>query len=84
MIRYLVMVMRTPNFQASLINAHKDFLEELRQNGSMEMSGPFTDKTGGAYLIKADSLEAAEALAFADPLHTSGSSQISVYEWDAK
>ena len=34
-------------------------------------------------LVKAENLAAAQALAFADPLHTSGSSIVTVYEWNA-
>ncbi len=84
MIQYLVMVIRTPQFQSSLIEAHKEFLENLRRSGNLELSGPFTDKSGGAYLIRAANLEEAKELAFSDPLHTSNSSVVTVYEWDAK
>jgi uncharacterized protein YciI len=81
--RYLVMVMRTPQFQATAIAPHQAFLENLRQSGQLELAGPFTDKSGGAYLIKAESLAAAQALAFADPLHTTRSSVVTVHEWNA-
>lgn len=84
MARYLVMAMRTPQFQASVAEAHRAYLEHLRENGYLEMSGPFTDKTGGAYLLKASSYAQAKDLAFADPLHTTNSSEITVYEWDTK
>lgn len=83
MTRYLVMVMRTPQFQDAAIAPHQAFLEELRRNGQLELAGPFTDKTGGAYLIRAESLAAAQALAFADPLHTTQSSLVTVHEWNA-
>jgi uncharacterized protein YciI len=84
MIRYLVIVMRTPQFQVEAIEPHRDFLERLRHNGQLEMAGPFTDKTGGAYLIKAESFEAAQALAFTDPLYISQSSIVTIHEWDPK
>ena len=83
MFRYLVMTIRTPEFQPSVIEAHLSFLEHLRRQGILELSGPFTDKTGGAYLIKADNLEVAKTLAFADPVHTTNSSIVTVYEWNA-
>lgn len=76
--------MRTPQFQPSVIEAHHAFLERLRQDGILEMSGPFTDKTGGAYLIRAANFEEAKAWAVADPLHTTKSSVVTVYEWNAK
>lgn len=84
MARYLVMVMRTPQFQSSVVESHQAFLETLRQSGQLEMAGPFTDRTGGAYLIHAASFEAAQAIAFTDPLHITRSSAITVYEWNAK
>ncbi len=84
MYRYLVTTFRTPQFQTSVIDGHYAFLDHLRQDGKLEMAGPFTDKSGGAYLIKAASLEEAQALAFSDPVHTTKSSIVTVYEWDAK
>ncbi len=84
MYKYLVMVMRTPEFQSSLVEEHQEFLEDLKKNGCLELSGPFTDKTGGAYLIKAENIEEAKKLAFSDPLHKSNSSSVTVYEWNIK
>ncbi len=84
MLRYLVTTFRTPQFQPSVIDAHYAFLDRLRQQGQLELAGPFTDKSGGAYVIRADSLEQARAVAFSDPVHTSKSSVVTVYEWDAK
>lgn len=34
MYRYLVMTIRTPEFQASVIDAHYAFLDQLRQQGN--------------------------------------------------
>ncbi|HKB60659.1 MAG TPA: YciI family protein [Gallionellaceae bacterium] len=68
----------------SVIDGHYAFLDRLRQEGKLELAGPFTDKTGGAYVIRADSLEQARELAFSDPVHTTGSSIVTVYEWNAK
>ncbi|UFS63354.1 YciI family protein [Sulfurimonas sp. HSL-3221] len=84
MFRYLITTFRTPQFDPSVIEAHYAFLDDLRQRGKLELAGPFTDKSGGAYLIKADNLEEAEAIAFSDPVHTSKSSIVTVYEWNAK
>lgn len=84
MFRYLVTTFRTPQFQPSVIDAHYAFLDRLRGEGRLELAGPFTDKSGGAYLIRAASLEEAKALAFSDPVHTSKSSVVTVYEWNAK
>ena len=38
----------------------------------------------GQALIKAANLEEANTLAFRDPVHTSKSSIVTVYEWNAK
>lgn len=84
MYRYLVMTVRTPQFHASVIEPHYAFLDRLRQQGRLELAGPFADKSGGAYLIRAASLDEARAVAYSDPVHTSGSSIVTVYEWHAK
>lgn len=82
--RYLVLTMRTPRFDPAVIAAHYSHLDALRAQGILESFGPFTDKSGGAYLLRAESLEQAHALAFADPVHLTGSSDVSVREWDVK
>jgi len=84
MLRYLITTFRTPQFDPSVIEAHYAFLDSLRKNGQLELAGPFTDKTGGAYLIRAKNMEEAKAIACSDPVHTSKSSIVTVYEWNAK
>ena len=83
MFRYLVMTTRTPQFQPSVIEGQYAFLDRLRQQDKLELAGPFTDKSGGAYIIKAANLEEARAVAFSDPVHTTHSSVVTVYEWNA-
>lgn len=82
MTRYLVLAMRKPEFSDAVIAPHLAFLEQLRAAGQLEMTGGFSDKSGGAYVLKATSLDAAQAIAAADPLTTSGSSVVTVYEWN--
>lgn len=82
--RYLVTVMRNPQFDATLLAAHGAFLDDLRRQGRLELAGPFGDGSGGAYLLRANDADAAKALAFNDPLHSSGASTVSVREWDAR
>ena len=84
MYRYLVTTIRTPQFQPSVVDEHYAFLDRLRQRGQLELAGPFTDKSGGAYLIRAENIEEARTLAFSDPVHTTCSSVVTVYEWNAK
>ncbi|MET7768995.1 YciI family protein [Nocardia sp. NPDC005366] len=80
--KYLVMAMRTPDFDIETIEPHRRFLSELLERGQLLESGRFTDGTGGAYVILAESLDAAREIAFTDPVHTSGSSELTVYEWE--
>ena len=81
--RYLVLAMRTPAFDASVIEPHRRFLDALRAQGRLELTGPFTDKSRGAYLLRAGSLAEANTIVATDPLATSGASRLSVYEWAA-
>lgn len=81
--RYLVLTTRTPAFQESAIPLHYAFLTRLREEGRLELAGPFGDRSGGAYVLKAASLAEANTLASSDPVYTTGSSQIAVYEWNA-
>lgn len=82
--RYLVLTMRTPAFDAAMVPDHHAFLDHLRKQGRIELAGPFADRSGGAYLLKAADLAEATALAQGDPLHTGGCSRIIVHEWDAR
>jgi uncharacterized protein YciI len=81
--RFLVMTLRRPQFDPAVIAPHYAHLAQLRERGQLELSGPFGDRSGGAYLIRAADLGAAQAIACADPVHVSGSSDVRVYEWDA-
>lgn len=81
---YLVLVMRRPQFDPAVVPAHNRFLDELREEGRVERSGPFTDKSGGAYLLRAADLAEAQAIAWRDPTHVSGGWDVTVYEWQAR
>lgn len=81
--KYLVLTMRKPQFDTEVIPAHYAFLQSLRDDGILEQSGPFTDRSGGAYVIRAESLDAARDIAGQDPLHVHDCSDVTVREWDA-
>jgi uncharacterized protein YciI len=81
--RYLVLALRTPGFDPAVIAPHHAHLARLREQGLLELSGPFTDRSGGAYLLRAPDLVAAQAIADADPLHVLGASELRVWEWIA-
>lgn len=80
--RFLVMLMRKPQLDPAVIPLHQAFLAALREQGRNEMSGGFADKSGGAYLLRAESLEEALEIAYSDPAHTSGGWDVTVYEWN--
>ena len=79
--KYLVLTLRRPGFDPEALQQHFLFLERLRLEGKLEASGAFTNQPGGAYLLKAADLGEAQRLAAADPLHVTGSSDVTVYEW---
>jgi uncharacterized protein YciI len=81
--RYLVLLFRRPQVDPAVVPLHQQFLEDLRDEGRNEMSGPFGDKSGGAYLLKAASMDEAREIAFRDPAYTSGGWDITLYEWNA-
>ncbi|MGH8026694.1 MAG: YciI family protein [Pseudoxanthomonas sp.] len=82
--RYLVLAMRNADFNDEVIAPHLEFLQTLRTDGRLEITGGFSDKSGGAYVLQAENLAEAQALVDRDPLATSGSSQMSVYEWNTR
>ncbi|HEY9133831.1 MAG TPA: YciI family protein [Dyella sp.] len=82
--RYLVLAMRRPHFDPDAASAHQAFLQGLRNGGTLELSGPFTDKSGGAYIIRAESIDAARTIVQQDPVHTSGGWDVTLHEWDAR
>jgi uncharacterized protein YciI len=81
--RYLIMVIRRPHFDPDMVPLHLAFLDSLREQGRVELSGPFADKTGGAYLLHANDLAEATGIAQSDPAHASGGWDITLHEWQA-
>ncbi|MGN6154899.1 MAG: YciI family protein [Sphingomicrobium sp.] len=82
--KYLVLTIRKPEFDAEFIPAHYAFLDELRADRSLEQAGPFTDRSGGAYVLQAENLDQARSIAERDPLHISNSSTVTVHEWNSQ
>ncbi|NID15285.1 YciI family protein [Luteibacter yeojuensis] len=80
---YLVLAMRTPDFQPEAGVAHQAFLQDLIEQGLLELTGPFTDGSGGAYILRTTDIETATKIAHNDPLHITGSSTLTVHEWRA-
>ena len=81
--RYLVMLVRRPMLDPALVPLHMAYLDGLREQGQLELSGPFGDGTGGAYLLCAADLDEARALVQQDPAWLSGGWDITLHEWRA-
>ncbi|HJW05452.1 MAG TPA: YciI family protein [Rhodanobacter sp.] len=79
--RYLVLLIRRPQLDPAVVPLHLAFLQNLRKEGRVELSGGFSDKSGGAYLLRASDLTEAMALVHRDPAHLSGGWDITVHEW---
>lgn len=68
------------------VPAHVEYLVGLEKEGRLLMAGPFLRSDGtpaprGMLLVWADDRAAAEALAAADPFHSSGARSFHVEEW---
>lgn len=61
--------------------AHREYLRQLDADGSLVLSGPFTDRRGGMILIRAESEAAARAIAEADPLVKQGVDTYELRHW---
>ena len=61
--RYLILAWRKEGFDAAVIAPHHAHLDALRDQGRLELAGPFSDRSGGAYVVRADDLAQAESIA---------------------
>jgi uncharacterized protein YciI len=82
--RYLVTLIRRPDSDLAVVAKHQRYLEDLRAQGHNEMSGAFGDKSGGAYVMRAESLDQALEIAYRDPAHVSQGWDVTVREWQAQ
>ena len=65
---------------------HRRYLAGLKQEGKVVEAGPFLTADGantgdGVYVLKADSLQEAQRLAAADPMHKPGLRTFTVRAW---
>ncbi|HLO03428.1 MAG TPA: YciI family protein [Symbiobacteriaceae bacterium] len=82
--RFLFYSQRTAQYNAEVLPAHFEYLAKLRAAGKIELSGGFADLSGGAVIIRAESLEEAQAIAANDPISKQGTHLLKVYEWKAE
>lgn len=61
---------------------HLDWMRERHADGSVLMSGPARDLSVSIYIIRADSLEEARAIAEADPFTAGGDGRAEVIDWN--
>lgn len=87
----LYMVVSTPekgpeDLQAQL-PAHLAYQAEQEEKGALVMAGPLSDATGelmqgtGLIIYRAESLEAANRITAADPMHSSGTRSYEIKRW---
>lgn len=82
---YLVLAMRKPDFDQAVVAPHVAWLDGLRARGLLALTGGFGDGSGGAYVLQGvASLAEAQALVATDPLAVTGSSAITVHEWNTR
>jgi uncharacterized protein YciI len=81
---YLVILMRRPQVDPAVVTLHQQFLADLRAQGRNALTGPFSDNSGGAYLLRAASMEEATEIVHRDPAYTSGGWDVTFYEWHAR
>lgn len=87
----LYVAMSTPAKEPQDVKAslpdHLAYQAELERAGSLAFAGPMSDETGvhmqgmGLIIYRAESLEAAQALAEADPMHMSGARTFVLRRW---
>ena len=76
-----------PDDVKAALPAHLEYQAGLESQGALAFAGPMSDETGeemqgmGLIIYRAESLEAARALAAADPMHQSGAREFSLRRW---
>ncbi|MEM5544949.1 YciI family protein [Sulfitobacter sp. AS92] len=71
----------------STLPDHLAYQKKLESEGALFLAGPVSDETGeqmeaeGMIIYRADSLDAARALADADPMHRSGARSYDIRRW---
>ncbi|RXE26849.1 hypothetical protein DB827_13890 [Xanthomonas perforans] len=78
-----MLALRKPGFPADVVQPHLDFLDALRAAGQLELTGGFSDRSGGAYvLVNVATLQQAQQIVARDPLVLRDASALTVYEWN--
>lgn len=78
---------KEPQDVKASLSDHLTYQADLERAGSLAFAGPMSDETGvhmqgmGLIIYRADSLEAARALADGDPMHKSGARTYVLRRW---
>lgn len=78
---------KEPQEVKAVLPDHLAYQADLERAGSLALAGPMSDETGdhiqgmGMMVYRAESLEAARALADNDPMHKSGARTYSLRRW---
>lgn len=78
---------KTPEEVKSVLPDHLAYQAAQEQQGHLAFAGPLSDETGeymqgcGLIIYRAESLEAARAIAEADPMHSSGTRSFTLRRW---
>lgn len=78
---------KSPEELKENLQAHLAYQAELEEKGALAFAGPMSDETGelmqgmGMIIYRAENLDAARALAEADPMHQSGARSFTLRRW---
>lgn len=77
----------SPEELRAQLPGHLDYQGEQERRGHLVLAGPLSDESGenmmgtGLIVYRAESLEAARAIAEADPMHSSGARSFTIRRW---
>ncbi|MEN0000566.1 MAG: YciI family protein [Pseudomonadota bacterium] len=76
-----------PEALQAVLPDHLAYQKEVEGRGQLFLAGPMSDETGaqmegvGMIVYRADSLEAAKAIADGDPMHAKGARSYTIRKW---
>lgn len=80
--KFLVYIERKSTFTGNSIPGHLIFIQGLREEGILLWAGGFTDQTGGAYVVQAETLEEVTETIHKDPMYQENECVYHVKEWN--
>jgi uncharacterized protein YciI len=83
-IRYVYLMSHRPGGKTTpeMTKAHIEHVRKLDEEGRLVLCGPFKDYKGGMVVIKAESSEAARAIAESDPFIKEGFETYELRTWE--